>query len=89
MSETRDGSYDESAVLEYLKVQSWMKTRRLVAVIVNCVVLMGLLILTNVLGWSDVIGGQEVGNGWIIVGVIVSICAIIAILLDLILRRDV
>lgn len=79
---------DEGLLDEYIKVTNNFGRRRLVALAVVCLMLLIPLFVIQGNGWSKMVGGQNIGSAWIVVGICVVICSVGAVVLDLVWRRN-
>nr|WP_152972645.1 hypothetical protein [Gordonia sp. NB41Y] len=71
---------------EYLATARRAKYRRLLGLVAICSMLLTVLIVIFAQGWYADSGG---GVGWVICGIIVTICAIGGVLVDIIYRKDI
>lgn len=71
---------------EYLATARRAKFRRLLGLVAICSMLLTVLIMIFVQGWYAESGG---GVGWVICGIIVTICAIGGVLVDITYRKDI
>jgi hypothetical protein len=75
----------------YLAASSRARYRRLAALIVMSLILVGLLALIYAMGWTDIStgpGASNAGAGWVIVGIGVGVLAIAGVVVDIVYRRD-
>ncbi|WAH39357.1 hypothetical protein [Alicyclobacillus dauci] len=79
---------DEALLDEYIEVTGKFGRRRLLALAVVCLMLLAPLFIIQGNGWSSMVGGQHIGSAWITVGICVVICAVGAVVLDLVWRKN-
>ncbi|MFB5189299.1 hypothetical protein [Alicyclobacillus fastidiosus] len=79
---------DAALLQEYIQVTNKFGTRRLIALAVVCLMLLAPLFIIQGNGWSSMVGGEHIGDAWIVVGICVAVCAVGAVVLDLVWRRN-
>ncbi|MHA7984472.1 hypothetical protein ACX9R5_01585 [Rathayibacter sp. CAU 1779] len=87
--EDRPSAESEDALIErYLAASARFKQRRLAGLIVLALLLIGTLIGIYAAGWYRLTGSATAGAAWIGVGVAVGAAAIVAVIIDIVYRRD-
>lgn len=79
---------EEDRVARYLSSARQFKRRRLTGLIVLCVLLIAVLVLIYARGWYNLTGTASNGSAWIFVGIGVAVCAIAAVIADMLYRRE-
>ncbi|GAS88346.1 MULTISPECIES: hypothetical protein [Mycobacteriaceae] len=77
---------DTELIEAYLSAARTAKLRRLSALVVLCALLLGVLLLVYVNDWYAQSGGG--GAGWVFCGIIVTLCAVGAVLTDIVYRKE-
>ena len=72
----------------YLAEMARFKSRRLLGLAALCALLLVPLAIIWAKGWADVDPAHPVGTGWVFVGLAVTVCALGAVLADVVYRRE-
>ena len=73
---------------DYLAEMARFKTRRMLGLAALCGLLLVPLAIILLKGWEDVDPAHPVGSGWVFVGLAVTVCALGAVLADVVYRRE-
>lgn len=84
---TRAGAADIRAV--YLANSVAFRRRRLSALVVLSLLLLIPLVVISTNGWWEVAGGASIGLGWAIALISTIVCALAAVAIDIIYRKDI
>ena len=80
---------EQELIRLYLETSKTYRKRRLIALIVLCLLLLIPLGLIYSQGWWDVAGGASVGLGWVAAVVGAIIAALSAVIIDILYRKEV
>jgi sterol desaturase/sphingolipid hydroxylase (fatty acid hydroxylase superfamily) len=83
---TREPTADELDA--YLAEMARFKSRRLLGLAALCALLLVPLAVIWAKGWENVNPANPVGIGWVFVGLAVTVCALGAVLADVVYRRE-
>lgn len=79
---------DDAEVAAYLADSARFKTRRMLGLGALCALLLVPLVIIYAKSWWDVDPAHPVGSGWVFVGIAVTVCALGAVLADVVYRRE-
>lgn len=89
LQEDRSARESEDALIErYLAAAARFKLRRLAGLIVLAVLLIGALVGIYAAGWYRLTGSATAAAAWIGVGVGVGAAAIVAVIIDIVYRKE-
>ncbi len=79
---------DAAEVDAYLADMALFKTRRMLGLGALCGLLLVPLVIIYAKSWWNVDPAHPVGSGWVFVGIAVTVCALGAVLADVLYRRE-
>jgi hypothetical protein len=82
------GESEDALIERYLAAAARFKLRRLAGLIVLAVLLIGALVAIYLAGWYRLTGSATAAAAWIGVGVGVGVAAIVAVIVDIVYRKD-